>query len=129
MVGVPEPGPCPCGLGESYVDCCGRFHGGAEAAPTAEALMRSRYSAFAVRDAAYLLRTWHPRTRPRRLELDPRQRWTGLEIVDRSGGGLFDQAGVVEFQAGYVIGKRPGTVRERSRFTRVDGHWVYLDAE
>ena len=91
--------------------------------------MRSRYSAFVKGDAKYLLRTWHPRTRPRRLELDPRQRWTGLEIVDRSGGGLFDQTGIVEFRAGYLVGRRPGEVHERSRFARHQGEWVYRDAE
>jgi hypothetical protein len=66
---------CPCGLGDDYESCCGRFHAGAPA-PTAEALMRSRYSAFAVGDAGYLLRTWHPAGRPQNLSLDPALRWT-----------------------------------------------------
>src|SRR5262249_12900002 len=59
---------CPCGLGEDYDSCCGRLHAGTPA-PTAESLMRSRYSAFAVGDAGYLLRTWHPSARPRTLTL------------------------------------------------------------
>ena len=61
---------CPCGLADDYDACCGRFHAGTPA-PTAEALMRSRYSAFAVGDAGYLLRTWHPSRRPADLALDP----------------------------------------------------------
>ena len=61
---------CPCGLGDDYDSCCGRLHAGAPA-PTAESLMRSRYSAFAVGDAGYLLRTWHPSGRPQALTLDP----------------------------------------------------------
>ena len=67
----PFRGNCPCLSGEQYADCCGRFHAGEAEAPTAEQLMRSRYSAFVVLDAGYLLRTWHPETRPASLELDP----------------------------------------------------------
>ncbi|MFE0384113.1 YchJ family protein [Streptomyces bungoensis] len=119
------PRSCPCGRTESYDACCGRFHAGAAAAPTAEALMRSRYSAFVKGDAGYLLRTWHPRTRPERLELDPRMRWTGLEIVDVTGGSAFHGTGTVTFRASY----RGGSLHERSRFERVDGAWVYVDGD
>ncbi|WP_086563973.1 YchJ family protein [Streptomyces africanus] len=115
---------CPCGLPQPYEACCGRYHSGA-AAPTAEALMRSRYCAFVKGDAGYLLRTWHPRTRPGTLELDPRMRWTGLEILDASGGSAFHAVGTVEFRASY----RGGSLHERSRFERVDGAWVYVDGE
>lgn len=116
---------CPCGLPEPYEGCCGRFHSASAAAPTAEALMRSRYSAFVKGDAKYLLRTWHPRTRPGRLELDPGMRWTGLEILDTVDGSAFHATGVVEFRASY----RGGELRERSRFERVEGAWVYVDGE
>ncbi|MGW1593993.1 YchJ family protein [Streptomyces sp. NPDC002343] len=116
---------CPCGLPATYDACCGRFHAGRAAAPTAESLMRSRYSAFVTGDAGYLLRTWHPRTRPERLALDPRMRWTGLEILDTAGGSAFHTTGTVEFRASY----RGGALRERSRFERVDGAWVYVDGE
>jgi SEC-C motif-containing protein len=115
---------CPCGLPKSYDECCGRYHSGA-AAPTAEALMRSRYSAFVRLDAAYLLRTWHPRTRPARLDLDPGMRWTGLEILGTGDGSAFHTTGTVEFRASY----RGGSLHERSRFERVDGAWVYVDGE
>jgi SEC-C motif-containing protein len=115
---------CPCGLPQAYEACCGRYHSGA-AAPTAEALMRSRYCAFVKGDTGYLLRTWHPRTRPGTLELDPGMRWTGLEILDTGGGSAFHSAGTVEFRASY----RGGSLHERSRFERVDGAWVYVDGE
>ncbi|MET9815787.1 MULTISPECIES: YchJ family metal-binding protein [unclassified Streptomyces] len=116
---------CPCGLPEAYEACCGRFHSGSAAASTAEALMRSRYCAFVRGDAGYLLRTWHPRTRPGTLELDPRMRWTGLEILGAQDGSAFHSTGTVEFRASY----RGGSLHERSRFERVDGAWVYVDGE
>ncbi|MFD3621877.1 YchJ family protein [Streptomyces sp. NPDC058676] len=115
---------CPCGLPQAYDQCCGRRHSGA-AAPTAEALMRSRYSAFVKRDEGYLLRTWHPRTRPARVEFDPGMRWTGLEILGTSDGSAFHATGTVTFRASF----RGGSLHERSRFERVDGAWVYVDGE
>lgn len=124
-----RPASCPCGLAGSYAECCGRFHDGGLAAPTAELLMRSRFSAFAVGDTAYLLRTWHPDTRPRRLTLDASQEWTRLEILTRTGGGLLQTEGTVEFRAHYRHRGRDGFLEENSRFRRDDGHWVYLDAE
>ncbi|MEV5107237.1 YchJ family protein [Streptomyces massasporeus] len=116
---------CPCGLPQPYEACCGRFHSGGAAAPTAEALMRSRYCAFVKGDVAYLLRTWHPRTRPGRLELDPGMRWTGLEVLGTSDGSAFHTTGTVEFRASYG----GGSLHELSRFERVDGAWVYVDGE
>jgi len=64
--------------------------------------MRSRYSAFVVRDAGYLLRTWHPSGRPRTLSLDPALRWTCLAVLETHDGGLFDATGTVQFRAMYV---------------------------
>ena len=90
--------------------------------------MRSRYSAYALRDAAYLTRSWHPDTRPERVVLDRRQRWTGLEVLDRSGGGLFDSEGTVRFRARYTVPGGPGALVEESRFVRHEGAWVYLAA-
>jgi SEC-C motif-containing protein len=97
-------------------------------APTAELLMRSRYSAFAVGDAAYLLATWHPSTRPRRLRLDPGDRWTRLEVLGGTGGGLFEQTGTVRFRAHHERGNGDdrGIVEENSRFVREDGRWNYV---
>ncbi len=118
---------CPCGTGLPYAECCGRLHDGTATAATAEQLMRSRYSAFAVGDAAYLLGTWHPRTRPPALELDGDVRWTGLEVLATSGGKLLDGDGTVEFRAAYRVHGRSGAQHERSRFVRDGGRWCYLD--
>jgi SEC-C motif-containing protein len=118
---------CPCGTGRSYAECCGRLHDGTASAATAEQLMRSRYSAFAVGDARYLLDSWHPRTRPESLTLDDGRRWTGLDVLGTSHGSLFDQEGFVEFRAHYLTGGVPGAQHERSRFVRDAGRWSYLD--
>jgi SEC-C motif-containing protein len=99
------------------------------AAPTAEALMRSRYSAFATGNAEYLLRSWHPDTRPRLLTLDPDQRWERLEIVATTGGGPLHAEGTVEFRAHYRHSSHSGVLHERSRFSRVEGRWVYVDGD
>lgn len=89
--------------------------------------MRSRYTAFALADAEYLLRTWHPRTRPDTLELDDRE-WTGLEVVDRVDGGPDDLMGIVGFVAGWSAGGQRGSLGERSAFVRRGSRWVYLAA-
>ncbi|MEU9023603.1 YchJ family protein [Actinomadura sp. NPDC048394] len=117
---------CPCGTGTAYGECCGRLHRGEAAARTAEELMRSRFSAFAVQDEAYLLESWHPATRPERVEADPGTRWTRLEIVRTEDGGPGDGKGIVEFRAHYTSGGRDGVLHEVSRFVRHDGAWVYV---
>jgi SEC-C motif-containing protein len=116
---------CPCGLGEDYDSCCGRLHAGAPA-PTAESLMRSRYSAFALGDVGYLLRTWHPSGRPRSLTLDPALQWTRLAVLETRDGGLFDATGTVRFRAMYLQDGRRGVLAETSRFVRQDGSWSYV---
>jgi SEC-C motif-containing protein len=88
--------------------------------------MRSRYSAFAVGDAGYLLRTWHPSGRPSELTLDPDLRWTRLAVLATRDGGLFDATGTVQFRAVYVEQGQRGVHAETSRFIRQDGHWTYL---
>ena len=89
--------------------------------------MRSRYSAFAVADPGYLLMTWHSTTRPRSLHLDRPVRWTGLDALAVSGGGLLAAEGTVEFRAWYVENGATGHQHEVSRFVREDGAWRYLD--
>jgi SEC-C motif-containing protein len=116
---------CPCGLGEDYKSCCGRLHTGAPA-PTAESLMRSRYSAFACADAGYLLRTWHPSRRPPTISLDPAIQWTRLAVLETHDGGLFDITGTVQFRAIYLQQGKRGVLAEKSMFVREDGHWTYL---
>jgi len=110
-------------------ECCGKYVSGDAHAPTAETLMRSRYSAFALLDDEYLTRTWHPDHRPTELDLDPDQNWLRLEILDTERGGLFDSDGVVEFRAHYAFGRDRGMLHERSRFARADGKWLYVDGD
>lgn len=124
---------CPCGSGVDEGACCGPLLAGA-AAPTALALMRSRYSAYVRRGVGYLIATHDPATRARvnRDELTRWCRettWRGLEIVTTVAGGVADTIGIVEFIARGVARDNPFTHHERSRFRRVDGRWVYTDAE
>jgi SEC-C motif-containing protein len=116
---------CPCGSGHAYDACCGALHRGEREAETAVELMRSRYAAYVLGDEAYLLRTWHPRTRPRDLGLGlaGTPRWLGLTVLATADGNEGDPAGEVEFEARHV----GGVLHERSRFTRRAGHWVYVD--
>ena len=123
--------PCPCGTGRDYAACCGRYHDG-EPAPDAEALMRSRYSAFVTGDADYLRATWHPDTRPADLGLDkpgaPRTTWLGLSVKQHRVTG--PDTAEVEFVARYRSGGGSAVrLHERSRFIHSDGRWLYLDGE
>jgi SEC-C motif-containing protein len=118
---------CPCGSGAPYAACCGPLHRGARDAFSAEELIRSRYAAYAVGDLGHLVRTWHPRTRPQALALDPAQSWTGLTVLDVVAGGPGDEAGEVEFEATFERAGRSGRLHERSRFERRRGRWVYVD--
>jgi SEC-C motif-containing protein len=119
---------CPCLSGETYGACCGPLHAHAVPAPTAERLMRSRYSAFAVGDAAWLLETWHPSTRPAELELDPEVRWFRLDVLRTEHGGPLDDRGTVEFAAHHRADGRAEVQREVSRFVRDRARrWLYVD--
>ena len=91
--------------------------------------MRSRFTAFALGDADYLLATWHPETRPGRLHLDDDITWRRLQIVDTVAGGEGDADGVVEFRAQYVRDGRRHLMHERSRFIRSRGNWIYVDGD
>lgn len=119
--------PCPCG-GVDEAHCCGRFHAGLPA-PTAALLMRSRYSAYVRRDEAYLLATWHPTTRPARLDFDQpghmKMHWLGLTIKTAKEDGDVAQ---VEFVARFRVGGQSAQrLHELSRFERIDGRWYYVD--
>lgn len=118
---------CPCG-GESYATCCEPLHDGAVTARTAVELMRSRYSAYATGRTSYVFRTWHPRTRPASVDATSLV-WVGLTVREVVGGCPDDETGTVEFEASYRDQGTPGVLRERSRFVRHRGRWVYLDAE
>ncbi len=120
---------CVCDSGKAAVECCEPMLAGERDATTAVALMRSRYVAFATGDRDYLLRSWHPRTVPNDLQLDPEQRWLGLKIKRQSAGQASDNAGQVEFVARYKLGSRGYALRELSSFERVDGRWYYVAGE
>lgn len=124
-----KPLPCPCGSGRALDDCCGPFLRGTRAVPDAEALMRSRYTAFALGDTAWLLATWHPDTRPAALDLneEPRTKWIGLQV--QACRVLDADHAEVDFIARCRIGGRAHRLQERSRFVREQGHWFYLDGD
>lgn len=119
---------CPCGSSKPYEHCCGPLLQGREVAPTALSLMRSRYTAYSEKNAAYLLQSWHPTTRPKpdELGLNETVSWTGLEILMTEAGGKDDETGVVEFVAHYVSANRMERIHERSRFVRHEGKWIYV---
>jgi SEC-C motif-containing protein len=119
---------CPCASALAYGACCGRYHAGALhlQAPTAEALMRSRYSAFVLGLPDYLLATWHASTRPSALDAEPADlKWLGLEV--RRHVPLDDTHATVEFVARSKLGGRAHRLHETSRFVREGGRWFYVE--
>ncbi len=120
---------CPCGSNKKFADCCARYVEGNEPAPTAEALMRSRYTAYTQLAEDYLLATWHPSTRPASLGLagDVPTKWLGLE-VKRHEQQDADHA-IVEFVARYKVNGRAQRLHEVSRFVREEGRWFYVDGD
>ena len=123
-----NPAACLCGSGLPYAECCGPLHKGTRQASTAEQLMRSRFSAYARRDAMYLSETWDATTRPAKIDFSHEDvEWTRLEIVSRKKGAANDRKGIVEFKAYYVSDDKEHVMREISRFRKVDRRWFYLD--
>lgn len=120
---------CACGSGQDRAACCGPYLDGTASAPTAEALMRSRYAAFVEGREDYLLATWAAATRPASMELAPEQRWLGLAIRATEAGGPDDETGWVEFIARSRVRGQGVRLHERSRFRREDGRWVYVNGE
>jgi SEC-C motif domain protein len=125
---------CPCGSGRPLAQCCGPLLDGAEAAATAEALMRSRYSAHVLARIDYLVDTHDAESRAAvdraAVERWARQsEWLGLAIVAQQAGGPADDSGVVEFKATYRSRGAVIVHHERSRFRRRDGRWFYRDGE
>jgi SEC-C motif domain protein len=127
---------CPCRVREKaprlYEQCCGPLHGARQLAATPEALMRSRYSAYALLHAGgvpnesmyrYLLSSWHPGTLPEDLELN-RIQWIGLDVLDTLNDA---ETGMVEFKAWFKSNGKAQCVHERSRFIKLGPAWLYLD--
>lgn len=120
---------CPCrkkSEAVAYAACCEPQHTGARLPPTPEVLMRSRYSAFALREADYLRNTWHASKRPARVEFNDGQEWLQLRIVAAATDG--DRA-TVEFVARSRIGGASHILHETSRFVRENGRWFYVDGD
>ncbi|MEO8805689.1 MAG: YchJ family metal-binding protein [Burkholderiaceae bacterium] len=124
--------PCPCGTSPTlpYAACCGRYHAGPLhlLAPSAEALMRSRYGAYVLDLTDYLRDTWHASTRPAVIEPNPAGlKWLGLEVRQHTLQDA-DHASV-EFVARSKLGGRAQRLHETSRFVHEDGHWFYIDGD
>lgn len=124
---------CPCGRlnlkkAMPYGQCCGRWLDSDIPAPDAESLMRSRYSAFALERAPYLLRTWHASRRPVSIEFEPGVKWLGLDV--RRHAVMDTTHAEVEFVARQKPLVGPAVrLHERSRFVLEDGHWLYVDGD
>lgn len=124
------PMQCPCQSDRLYADCCQPYHNG-KATASAETLMRSRYSAYVLKDGAYLYKSWSKQTRPSKKSLkeDNDTQWLGLEILRTEYGTALDTTGVVEFIARYQAPNGAAELHETSRFVRENGKWVYLDGD
>ena len=118
---------CACGSGNSAANCCLAYIETTVAAPSAQALMRSRYTAYTMARIDYLLCTWHPSTRPAQLSIDPAIRWLGLKLKHIDGGRPGDSEGSVEFIARFKVGSRADRIHEDSRFVFENGGWLYVD--
>ena len=131
---------CPCCSTLDYAVCCGRYHKGNINPPTAEALMRSRYTAYAMGNAQYIYRTWHEKTRPTlpSLRKSEPQKLVALKILSTQEGTENDSKGMVEFVASYEspsfdesvdkpVGEPIEQHHEKSLFAKIKGNWVYID--
>ena len=125
---------CPCGSGHFYATCCEPLHSGASIATNAEALMRSRYSAFVKKLSGYLMDTRHPESRHHDSieELQAsfhNTRWLDLSILSTEKGQLGDTNGYVSFAARYADPQEEKTLYERSLFRMLDGRWFYVEGD
>ena len=117
---------CPCGSGKAYAECCQGFHRREAVPESPEALMRSRYSAFVLGLADYLLATWHPDTRPATLDVSDSPDWVGLEVLSSGSEG---DRGQVHFRAMYRVQGGFGYLEEESDFVGEEGRWYYLSGK
>lgn len=117
--------PCPCDTGNHYHRCCQPYHQG-QTAPSPQALMRARYSAFVLELSDYLLQSWHPSTRPHNLDLQGSPRWCSLQVI---ASGTQGAQGEVHFRAIHRAGDQWLYLEERSVFVQENGHWYYLSGD
>lgn len=135
---------CDCGSHMPHAVCCQPYLSGAAPAPTAEALMRSRYTAYSQGHSDYLIKTWQPPAGPLPDQMSLRQslqqtQWLGLTIIKTQKGQAQDRRGVVEFVAQYkslaqlpsatLRGGKVKQLHERSRFVQTAGQWFYVDGD
>ncbi len=125
----PTSPQCPCGSELAYPACCGQYLSQAEIPQYAETLMRSRYTAYTLEHADYLLATWHPSTRPDGLDFarEPQHKWLGLTV--KCHEQLSPDRATVEFVARFKVGGRAHRLHEISRFVREHGRWFYVDGD
>ncbi|CAM4335257.1 YchJ family protein [Zobellia nedashkovskayae] len=126
---------CPCNPQKDYTDCCQKAHNDILSVKTAEALMRSRYSAFVLANIKYLQKSHHSTTRPNKREKRKIEAWTKsvnwlkLEILNSTKETATDTEGTVEFKAFYIENGQMGVIHENSNFSKENGHWVYANGE
>jgi len=122
---------CPCNSNKNYQICCAPYHKGNLHAPTAVALMRSRYSAYVLNNLKYIYRTWDKNSRPplKILQQDNSQQFTHLVILNTSKGNIEDNIGTVEFVASYIIDNKDQTFQhqENSYFEKHNNKWKYIN--
>jgi len=127
MVTYKKENACPCGTGKSYAHCCGLYISETLTAPDAQALMRSRYTAYTLEDEGYLQKTWHPSSRPQKIiHQQERCKWVGLHVI---GHHQEEQTARVEFIAKFKVNGRAEKMHEISRFIFENGQWFYLSGD
>jgi SEC-C motif-containing protein len=124
---------CPCGSGLRFGSCCGPYLSGDDLPKTAEALMRSRYTAYVRENISYLKETLWPKHQPRfdaagTARWAAENHWTRLQVLATGKGGADDREGTVLFEAAYLSGGKLSTHRENSRFRKKTGRWYYVEA-
>jgi len=125
---------CPCSSGQPFEECCEPYLLGRLPAPTAEALMRARYSAYALASIDYLYKTSGPRVRKEfdaagSKKWSESADWTGLEVLSVAGGGEQEDTAHIEFIAHYTVKETHFDHHEHADFGRVDGEWRFLDGK
>lgn len=126
--GNPINSLCLCGSDKKYLLCCGLFHSTEQIPLTAESLMRSRFTAYAMQNEAYLLATWDSDKRPEQIDFSKEEaEWIRLEIIKTKKGREKDSKGIVEFKAYYIQDNEEYVMNEISRFKKQAGRWLYLD--
>jgi len=122
---------CPCGSAVEYSLCCQHYLSGNQHAPAPSQLMRSRYTAFVMHDADYLIKTWHPSCQSTAFREDllrgfTSTEWLGLTVF-AADEGEHSHEGYVSFVARFREQGKTGAIIERSRFLKENDRWYYVD--